>query len=119
VIYVIDRGGDREKLLYPFLREKWWFMVRLVGNRNVVYRGELILASAVAARGAGALRIGGGAAVLWDPELPVLRLGRGSREAPEGLYAALRRKERAIVPGDAALTLRTLKVGEAPHTQAS
>jgi len=29
-IYVIDRGGDREKLLYPFLREKRRFMVRLV-----------------------------------------------------------------------------------------
>jgi hypothetical protein len=49
-IYVIDRGGDREKLLYPFLREKRRFMVRLVGNRNVVHRGELSLASAVAAR---------------------------------------------------------------------
>jgi hypothetical protein len=49
-ILVIDRGGDRERLLYPFLREKRRFMVRLVGNRNVEYRGELKLASAVAAR---------------------------------------------------------------------
>lgn len=49
-IYVIDRGGDREKLFYPFLRQRRRFIVRLLGNRNVVYRGELILASAVAVR---------------------------------------------------------------------
>lgn len=49
-IYVIDRGGDREKLFYPFLKQKRRFIVRLLGNRNVVYRGDLILASAVAVR---------------------------------------------------------------------
>jgi hypothetical protein len=39
-IYVIDRGGDREKLLYPFLEGEKRFLIRLVGNRHLVYRGK-------------------------------------------------------------------------------
>lgn len=38
-IYVIDRGGDRMKLFNPFLDRKMRFIARLVGNRDLVFRG--------------------------------------------------------------------------------
>lgn len=39
-IYVMDRGGDRENLLHPFLARQMRFIVRLVGNRDLLFRGR-------------------------------------------------------------------------------
>jgi len=39
-IYVMDRGGDRENLLHPFLERQMRFIVRLVGNRDLLFRGR-------------------------------------------------------------------------------
>lgn len=47
-IWVMDRGGDREKLLKPFLERKMRFIVRLVGNRNLVAKGREVLAERLA-----------------------------------------------------------------------
>ena len=44
-IYVIDRGGDRRKLIYPLLDRNARFIIRLVGTRHLVYRGRHVLAS--------------------------------------------------------------------------
>lgn len=38
-VYVVDRGGDRMKLFGPFLDRKMRFIVRLVGDRHLVFRG--------------------------------------------------------------------------------
>lgn len=38
-IYVVDRGGDRIKLFSPFLDRKMRFIVRLTGDRHLVFRG--------------------------------------------------------------------------------
>jgi hypothetical protein len=47
-IWVIDRGGDRRKLFDFFLNNKKRFMVRLVGDRHVVYRGKKVVAEELA-----------------------------------------------------------------------
>lgn len=47
-IYVMDRGGDRGKLLVPFLERELRFIVRLVGDRHLVVRGKKRLAEDVA-----------------------------------------------------------------------
>lgn len=47
-IWVMDRGGDREKLLNPFLDKKMRFIVRLVGNRDLLSRGRPVLARELA-----------------------------------------------------------------------
>lgn len=39
-IYVIDRGGDRIKLFNPFLERKMRFIARLVGDRDLIFRGQ-------------------------------------------------------------------------------
>ncbi len=39
-IYVIDRGGDRIKLFNPFLDRKMRFIARLVGDRDLIFRGQ-------------------------------------------------------------------------------
>jgi hypothetical protein len=49
-IWVIDRGGDRGKLFKYLLENKKRFIIRLVGDRNVLYRGEEILAVTLAER---------------------------------------------------------------------
>ena len=49
-IYVIDRGGDRRKLLIPLLEAKRRFLIRLVGSRYLVYRGKDIEARQLAER---------------------------------------------------------------------
>jgi len=42
-IYVIDRGGDRGKLLYPLLDRRLRFIIRLVGKRrHLIYRGKAV-----------------------------------------------------------------------------
>jgi len=40
-VYVIDRGGDRINLFKPFLDRKMRFIVRLVGSRDLKFRGRL------------------------------------------------------------------------------
>jgi hypothetical protein len=49
-IWVIDRGGDRGKLFTYFLDNEKRFIIRLVGDRNVVYRGTEVLAVTLAER---------------------------------------------------------------------
>ena len=39
-IWVMDRGGDRELLLKPFMDRGMRFLVRMRGDRHVVYRGR-------------------------------------------------------------------------------
>ena len=43
-IYVMDRGGDRMKLFNPLLDRKLRFIIRLVGDRHLVWRGRERLA---------------------------------------------------------------------------
>ena len=47
-IYVIDRGGDRNKLYNPLLDLKLRFLIRLVGTRHLIYRGRKRLAHKLA-----------------------------------------------------------------------
>lgn len=47
-IWVMDRGGDRRKLFVPFLDRKMDFIVRLQGDRYLVYRGRNVLAENLA-----------------------------------------------------------------------
>ena len=42
-IWVIDRGGDRRKIILPLLEGGINFIIRQNGNRHVVYRGEKVL----------------------------------------------------------------------------
>jgi hypothetical protein len=39
-IWVIDRGGDRRKLIEPFLERSMRFVIRMRGDRDVVFRGR-------------------------------------------------------------------------------
>ena len=48
-IWVMDRGGDHENLLGPLLERRLRFIVRLVGNRNLDYKGHPVLAEKLAA----------------------------------------------------------------------
>lgn len=43
-IWVMDRGGDRGKLIKPFLDREMRFIVRLVGNRDLLSKGRRVLA---------------------------------------------------------------------------
>jgi hypothetical protein len=47
-VWVMDRGGDRIKLLLPLLERGLDFVIRLVGNRHLLYRNRLILAEDLA-----------------------------------------------------------------------
>lgn len=47
-IWMIDRGGDRRKLFNFLLHNKKRFIIRLVGNRDVVYRGKKVVAEQLA-----------------------------------------------------------------------
>lgn len=47
-IFVYDRGGDRINLFGPLLDRKARFLVRLVGNRDLVYNHKTLLAREVA-----------------------------------------------------------------------
>jgi len=49
-IWVIDRGGDRGRLFSYLLDNEKRFIVRLVGDRNLVYRGKEVLALRLAER---------------------------------------------------------------------
>jgi len=48
-IYVIDRGGDRHKLIHPLLNQGNRFIIRLVGNRNLQFGNREFLAENIAA----------------------------------------------------------------------
>lgn len=47
-IYVCDRGGDRINLFGPLLDKKARFLIRLVGNRHLVYNRQTQLANDIA-----------------------------------------------------------------------
>jgi len=47
-IWVIDRGADRKKLIGPLLKEQKRFIIRLIGNRHLVYRGKRVRADDLA-----------------------------------------------------------------------
>ena len=47
-IWVMDRGGDRRRLMRVLLRENRRFLIRLVGNRHLLYRGKAALAQELA-----------------------------------------------------------------------
>jgi len=48
-IYVIDRGGDRLSIMRELLLQERRFLIRLVGNRHLIHRGEAVLAEELAA----------------------------------------------------------------------
>ena len=43
-IWMIDRGGDRKNIFNFLLDNEKKFIIRLVGNRDLVYRGKSVLA---------------------------------------------------------------------------
>ena len=47
-IWVLDRGGDRGELIKPFLEKSKRFLIRLVGNRHLIYDGKARLAADIA-----------------------------------------------------------------------
>lgn len=47
-IWVIDRGGDRMSLMRVLLHWKLRFLIRLIGNRHLLYKGKKMLASDLA-----------------------------------------------------------------------
>jgi len=47
-LWVIDRGGDRRSLMVPMLKEQRRFLIRLVGNRNLLWSGKEMLAREIA-----------------------------------------------------------------------
>ena len=49
-IWVVDRGGDRGVLFEGLLLRGERFLIRLMGNRNLVWNKQLVLAEALAAR---------------------------------------------------------------------
>jgi hypothetical protein len=48
-IWVIDRGGDRNKLIGPFIKQSKRFLIRLVGDRHLIFGGSAMLAQDIAA----------------------------------------------------------------------
>ncbi len=47
-IWVIDRGGDRKKLIRPMLQRGYRFLIRLIGNRNLIWAGKEMLVEEIA-----------------------------------------------------------------------
>jgi len=47
-VWVIDHGGDRGKILAPLIHNDLEFIVRLVGNRDLEYRGHRVLTEKLA-----------------------------------------------------------------------
>ena len=47
-IWMMDRGGDRGELIKPFLEGSKRFLIRLVGDRHLVFRGKAELAMDIA-----------------------------------------------------------------------
>ena len=49
-IYVIDRGGDRREMFNHFLENNLRFIIRLIGNRNLLWRNRPVLAEKLAGK---------------------------------------------------------------------
>ncbi len=47
-IWVIDRGGDRRNLIIPMLQRQYRFLIRLIGNRTLVWAGKEVFADELA-----------------------------------------------------------------------
>lgn len=47
-IWVLDRGGDRRKLMIPMLEKGYRFLIRLIGHRTLVWVGREMLADELA-----------------------------------------------------------------------
>jgi hypothetical protein len=47
-IWVVDRGGDRRSLMGPMLERGYRFLIRLRGDRNLVFNRTALLASEIA-----------------------------------------------------------------------
>jgi len=47
-LWVIDRGGDRKKLIVPMLKREYRFLIRLIGNRELIWAGKELLAEDIA-----------------------------------------------------------------------
>ncbi|MEW6715564.1 MAG: hypothetical protein AB1306_10800 [Nitrospirota bacterium] len=47
-LWVIDRGGDRRNLIVPMLSRRLRFLIRLIGNRNLLWAGKEVLAHEIA-----------------------------------------------------------------------
>jgi hypothetical protein len=47
-IWVIDRGGDRKKLIRPMLQRGYRFLIRLIGNRSLIWAGKEMLVEEIA-----------------------------------------------------------------------
>jgi len=47
-LWVIDRGGDRRNLIIPMLKEQRHFLIRIIGNRNLLRAGKEMLAVDIA-----------------------------------------------------------------------
>jgi hypothetical protein len=47
-IWVIDRGGDRKKLIRPMLQRGYRFLIRLIGNRILIWAGTEMLVEQIA-----------------------------------------------------------------------
>ena len=41
-IWVIDRGADRDAIFEPLLKKNRDFIIRMVGTRDLIYRGEIV-----------------------------------------------------------------------------
>jgi hypothetical protein len=47
-VWVIDRGGDRRNLIVPMMKEERRFLIRIIGNRNLLWAGKEMLADEIA-----------------------------------------------------------------------
>jgi hypothetical protein len=47
-LWVIDRGGDRRKLIEPMLKRQHRFLIRMIGNRFLRWSGKEVLAAELA-----------------------------------------------------------------------
>ena len=45
-LWVIDRGADRKNLIMPMLKKRCRFLIRLIGNRHLLWAGREMLAAA-------------------------------------------------------------------------
>jgi hypothetical protein len=41
-VWVMDRGGDRDKLLFPLIKNKHRFLIRLRQGRDLIYQGRAL-----------------------------------------------------------------------------
>jgi hypothetical protein len=47
-VWGIDRGGDRRNIILPMLNEQHRFLIRMIGNRNLLWAGKEMLADEIA-----------------------------------------------------------------------